>query len=739
MLRRGWVVAAALCAGVAALAFGVVGFGERLQPGLDEASGGALSRAEQWLSEWWPSEQWFSERDGELGPSSAQAPPAPAVSAAGDAAPVESDDLQLADSTELQLRPLTPGDAPGVGRLLSAVYAQRRVVVLADTDDSSLRLFDAEDLSPLRRIALSCAPAQLLIDADDVLALSTACNQLQRLRLSQQGARVVAAVELASEPVSMAVAGDELVVVSDWGATLSRVRRDTLELRSRLELGRSPRAVAVSRDARTAYVTHAAGDALSVVDLRSSEVTQQHLGAMRARVSVRHVHPRRMKHPAFELDFGMGLEAPIPHRAHLRRSVQSIRMFATQAFALALGDDPLGDEKVFVPQVLASPDGGGSVATGYGTSIDNFPPTIQDVAVYDAKAGTSNRGGKTFAIIDGWKASDKNVCRLPRDAVCNAARGSLLVACAGSGRVLEYDAWARDPARTEWMAWRVPAGPTALHLEQSRRSLLVWSEFERSLSRLELPAAPAPRRSEHSPEALQARQAETPAGPLLASVPVELSASEAEKLAALAGRALFHRALDAAISKDGRACASCHPSGRDDGLSWRTPGQLATRQTMMLAGRVQDTAPYGWRGEHATLSEHVTHTIEQQLHGTGLSDAELATLVNYLEHLPGPQRASAANSDEVARGEALFYDAEVGCADCHDAEGTVDGDQHELEGQVTRDTPSLRYIAGTAPFFHDGSYASLDDMLVHSQGSMGQQQPLDAPDRQALVAYLRTL
>ena len=37
------------------------------------------------------------------------------------------------------------------------------------------------------------------------------------------------------------------------------------------------------------------------------------------------------------------------------------------------------------------------------------------------------------------------------------------------------------------------------------------------------------------------------------------------------GRALFRVTDDGRLSRDGRACASCHPDGRDDALTWSTP------------------------------------------------------------------------------------------------------------------------------------------------------------------------
>ena len=55
------------------------------------------------------------------------------------------------------------------------------------------------------------------------------------------------------------------------------------------------------------------------------------------------------------------------------------------------------------------------------------------------------------------------------------------------------------------------------------------------------------------------------------------------------------------------------------------------------------------------------------------------------------------------------------------------------------DTPSLRFIGGTAPYFHDGRYKTLDDLLLAPDHVMGDSTRLSRQDRAALVAYLETL
>jgi cytochrome c peroxidase len=159
----------------------------------------------------------------------------------------------------------------------------------------------------------------------------------------------------------------------------------------------------------------------------------------------------------------------------------------------------------------------------------------------------------------------------------------------------------------------------------------------------------------------------------------------------------------------------------------------------MLDGRIGGTAPYGWLGQHTTLEQHLGNTVKHRLGGSGLDAQAMADLATYLRALPGPNVSRGLPSAIVAAGRALFHRSDVGCGDCHEEDGGVDGVQYAVAGRVPTDTPSLRFVAGTAPFFHDGKFASLDDLLVHTPGVMGQSVALDPDDRAALVAFLETL
>ncbi len=212
-------------------------------------------------------------------------------------------------------------------------------------------------------------------------------------------------------------------------------------------------------------------------------------------------------------------------------------------------------------------------------------------------------------------------------------------------------------------------------------------------------------------------------------------------LAVVLGRQIFNSVGDSRISKDGRACASCHPDGRDDSITWATPD--GPRRTVMLAGRLQGTEPFAWGGTSKDLRDHLHHTFER-LNGQGLRNVELEALVAYVESLPTPPRANTEDAALVAKGQAIFNSKDSECATCH-AEGGTDGKTHDIHSRANADkkplfnTPTLRFVGGHAPYFHDGRFESLRDVLLKTDGTMGHTKQLKPTDVDALEAYLRTL
>ena len=99
---------------------------------------------------------------------------------------------------------------------------------------------------------------------------------------------------------------------------------------------------------------------------------------------------------------------------------------------------------------------------------------------------------------------------------------------------------------------------------------------------------------------------------------------------------------------------------------------------------------------------------------------ELDALATFIDSLRTPERLHLLSPAEE-RGRTLFESDRTGCAVCHPAPlytdlkqhdvGTVDGKDAEWFGPLI-DTPSLRFLYDSEPYFHDGSVATLYDSLT---------------------------
>ena len=213
------------------------------------------------------------------------------------------------------------------------------------------------------------------------------------------------------------------------------------------------------------------------------------------------------------------------------------------------------------------------------------------------------------------------------------------------------------------------------------------------------------------------------------------------------GRVLFHMVGDERISRDGRACASCHPDGRDDALRGHARRSAAQHHARgprrpdgaVLLERIGGGFPAGAHG-------HRPSTAPQG--DGGLKSVELEALMAYVESLtppPSPVRAGP-RSRQVAPGRAASSrpprppDARPATAG-----PATDNEKHDVKARRSADqqgefdTPSLHFVGGTGPYFHDGRYRSLRDLLEATRDDMGHTSQLSPQDLEALAAYVRAL
>ena len=270
------------------------------------------------------------------------------------------------------------------------------------------------------------------------------------------------------------------------------------------------------------------------------------------------------------------------------------------------------------------------------------------------------------------------------------------------------------------------------------------------------------------------------------------------------GRALL---FDARLSGDGTvSCATCHVPSRafTDGraVAVGTGGRRGRRNTPTLVNRVYGRA-FFWDGRAASLESQVREPMlnPREMGGTaelvirvvredleyrrGFADAfgrpaefddvasAIATYVRTIQS--GDSRldryrhgdASALTPLEL-RGMRLFYGT-AQCGSCH-AGPTFSDERFHNTGVAYRDgqwqdegrfavsgqdrdlgafkTPTLREVHRTAPYMHDGSLATLEDVIeFYDRGGRSNPQldsvvrpiGLEPVEKQALAAFLRVL
>lgn len=263
------------------------------------------------------------------------------------------------------------------------------------------------------------------------------------------------------------------------------------------------------------------------------------------------------------------------------------------------------------------------------------------------------------------------------------------------------------------------------------------------------------------------------------------------------GRRLF---FDTALSASGdMSCATCHDPARafTDGRprAVGSAGRVLVRNTPTIINAAY-SVPQFWDGRARGLEDQafrpVVNGAEMAMHpgtavavvagnadyriafsraypGEAISERSIArALASYQRSIVSGTAPfdrwlagdRGAISDSAARGFAVFTGA-GDCAACHSGWRFSDDRFHDIgrsdsdlgRGGVTNNrafdhafkTPSLREVALTAPYFHDGSAATLDEVVDHyadtSHRRAGALRPISlSPGQRAdLVAFLRSL
>jgi cytochrome c peroxidase len=221
--------------------------------------------------------------------------------------------------------------------------------------------------------------------------------------------------------------------------------------------------------------------------------------------------------------------------------------------------------------------------------------------------------------------------------------------------------------------------------------------------------------------------------------PVE---SEARK-----GERFFH---DATLCyQHWMSCATCHPDARADGFNWDLIndgiGNPKNAKSMVWADRTPPMMSTGIREDMPRAGRAGFRFILFREPAPGESEAVMAYL-RTLSPAPSPFLVEGKFSEKALRGVKVFQRA--GCAECHPAPLFTDlklhdvGTSHELDREVKQfDTPTLVEMWRTAPYLHDGSAATMEEVLMkyNPKDAHGKTSDLSKEDLADLVEYALSL
>ena len=208
------------------------------------------------------------------------------------------------------------------------------------------------------------------------------------------------------------------------------------------------------------------------------------------------------------------------------------------------------------------------------------------------------------------------------------------------------------------------------------------------------------------------------------------------------GHDLFNRSAN---PKNGLACASCHPEGREDGHIWKFTS-IGARRTQTVGGHVLDTAPFHWDGDMPNIDAIMTEVFVHRMGGARQGPRHSKVLQSWLGSLNAfPASAPTVAASRIDHGKALFNNDTTKCATCHGGEHFTNNTNADVGTSKSFQVPTLVGVSARAPYMHDGCAKTLHDRFTVGNDACtggtkhGDTTGLSAGDIDDLVSYLETL
>jgi YVTN family beta-propeller protein len=583
-------------------------------------------------------------------------------------------------------------------------------------------------------------------------------------------------------PIEMAFSPDGhlLYVLCQDSDEVRVVEPDSAKVVSSIHVGHIPRGIALSPDARRLYVTNAWSDTVSVIDTDSREVVQtlptgfEPTGVVVDKAGATLYVANRLSSDVSVVDLASGQEIKrlLAGRgaSYLSLSPDGKLIYCTHIYPNpgAFRSEPVSEITVIDTSTrrvvdrkplhnVAGMFHAAASADGKLVAVAQLRPKnliplahVEHGAVFgDSLALFGDDVGDTVQIpideIDRYYA-------LPWGVVITPDKSKIFLTTAGSQSVTAIDvpqllktvstrhqSFANDSsASAEYVSARIPVGhnPRGVALSPDGKRLYVANRLDDTLSVIDT-------------ETMKVASTIDLGGP--------------KSIDALRrGERLFYTAEFSFQGQFG--CANCHLDATIDGLEWDLEPDgfgkdiVDNRSLENLAG----TEPFKWNGGNADMpTECGPRTEKFFFRSQSFTQQQLTDLVTFVYSLPyRPNRYRLANGELTPaqeRGKAIFERTTTKkklaiaegnqCTYCHSGPKYTNQRQIDVgSGKSTDrspviDVPQLSNVTYSAPYLHDGSAKTLEEIwtIYNPKDTHGVTNDLTKDELNDLIEYLKTL
>ncbi len=585
------------------------------------------------------------------------------------------------------------------------------------------------------------SPIEMEFSPDGQL-LYVVCQDSDEVRLVEtKSGKVAASIQVGHVPRGIAISrdGNRLYVTNAWSDTVSVIDVAARTVIQTLPTGFEPSGVVVDHAGSTLYVANRLSGDVSVIDLSTGQEIKRLLAGGGAsylslspdgkRIYCTHIYPNPAafrSQPASEItvidtENQRVIERKPLHNVagvfHLATSSDGKLSIATQLRPKNL--IPLAHVEhgwVFGDSLtLFGEDVGGATIQVPIDELDRYYALPWGVTITPDKAKIflTTAGSESVTVID-VRSLLKNV----------KARGDTL---------------ANDlSASADYVTARIPVGhnPRGVALSPDGKRLYVANRLDDTISVIDTKSD---------------------------TVDLTIDLGGPKNIDALRrGERLFYTADFAFQGQFG--CSNCHIDATIDGLQWDLEPDgfgkdiVDNRSLENLAG----TEPFKWNGGNPDMpTECGPRTEKFFFRSQSFTQQQLTDLVTFVYSLPyRPNRYRQANGELTPaqeRGKAIFERAKAKnghdipetnqCAYCHSGPKYTNQKQIDVgSGKLTDrspviDVPQLPNVAYSAPYLHDGSARSLEEIwtVFNPKDTHGVTNDLTKDELNDLVEYLKTL